>query len=209
MPRGRGQCGLALQLAWSLPWRAWGLQGHQQSVERGCLTLPSGCTRHGRRDAAPVNTGLSARVDGIAAVFVSLTGPRAAAGRLVQDSVGHPGQPVRAADEDRGLGPRSRAGTWTCSHGHILPGSAGSGGGRPAVRPAPQRGRHTAASPVTNTGSRAPPRPAGALGTFHSRRERCAVVSHEPAACRELILFTYVAHVGLVGDGWGHGAGGG
>ena len=209
VPRGRGQCGLALQLAWSLPWRAWGLWGHQQGVEQGCLTLPSSCTQHSRRDAAPVNTGLSARVDGIAAVSVSLAGPRAAAGHLVQDSVGRPGQPMRAADEDGGLGPRSRAGTWTWSHGHILPGSAGSGGVRPAVRPAPQRGWHTAASPARNTGSRAPPRPAGALRTFHSRRERCAAVPPEPAACRELILFTYVAHVGLVGNSWGHGVGGG
>lgn len=31
----------------------------------------------------------------------------------------------------------------------------------------------------------------------------------EPAVCWELILFTYVARVGLVGDGWGHRAGGG
>ena len=58
-----------------------------------------------RRGAAPVNTWrLFACVDGIAAVTVSLEGPRASAGRLVPDSVGRPGQPVRAADEDGGSG---------------------------------------------------------------------------------------------------------
>lgn len=76
------------------------------------------------------------------------------------------------------------------------------------MRPAPQRDQHTAASPTRNMGSRAPLRPAGALRTFHSRQEHCAAVPREPAVCRELILFTYVAHVGLVGDGWGHWAGG-
>lgn len=44
VPRSQCRCGLTLQLAWSLPWRVWGLRGHQEGVERGCVTLSSGCT---------------------------------------------------------------------------------------------------------------------------------------------------------------------
>ena len=45
VPRGQCRCGLTRQLAWSLPWRAWGLRGCREAVGRGCATLSSGCTR--------------------------------------------------------------------------------------------------------------------------------------------------------------------
>ena len=137
---------------------------------------------------------------------MSLVGPRAAAGRLVQDSVGRPGslrEPLVRKDGVSGGEDQS----WdlaVVSWARLL-GSAGPGGGRPAVRPAPQRGWHTAASPTRNPGS-------DLLELSGSFTGGGSVVRWCPvslAACRQLILFNYVTRVGLVGDSWGRRAGGG
>lgn len=90
-----------------------------------------------------------------------------------------------------------------------LLGSASPGGGLPAVRPAPQRGWHTTASPTRNPGSRAPPDLLELSGSFTGGGSVVHWCLVSLAACRELILFNYVTHVGLVGDSWGLRAGGG
>lgn len=107
--------------------------------------------------------------------------------------------------KDGGLGGEDQSWDLAVVSWARLLGSASPGGGRPAVRPAPQRGWHTAASPTRNPGS-------DLLELSGSFTGGGSVVHWCPvslAACRELILFNYVTCVGLVGDSWGRRAGGG
>lgn len=154
--------------------------------------------------------GLFAHVDWIAAVTVSLTGPRAAAGRLVQDSVGRPGQPARAADEEgRRLGGRGSELGLGCG----LVGTS-SGFCQPRRRP-PSCASCSPARLAHHSFTHQKPRLSGPpdllelSGSFTGGGGVVHWCRVSLAACRELILFNYVTHVGLVGDSWGLRAGGG